>query len=322
MRRLVLIASLLVSLTMGTTTVVDAAPAKTTELRIATQPAPLYAPIFIAKQKHWLEDELRKDGITVKWSSFVAGPPENESFAAGQQDIGFIGDTPVIIARAAGLDTRIVGTAVIGPKALALVATRKSGIKTLADLKGKRVAVTKGSYAHHLLYLLLQKAKLNADDVKLIHLPPAYLVNAFNHGDVDAAVTWEPFLSKIEENGTRIADGTGIKQGLCVIFARQEYARANPQIVASLLKAYQRGYDFLKAHPQEAARLVAPETRLPPEQIVALFSKLDFSPVIRAGNVQELKRTEEFLRTSSLSRSRVDIDSFIDAQYLKQAGLK
>jgi sulfonate transport system substrate-binding protein len=213
MKKIAFIVGLLISWTIWPTSNAAAAPPRTTELRIATQPAPLYAPIFVAKQKHWLEDELRKDGITVKWSSFVAGPPENEAFAAGQQDIGFIGDTPVIIARSAGLDTRVVGTAVIGPKALALVASRKSGIRTLADLKGKRIAVTKGSYAHHLLYLLLQKANLNTNDINLIHLAPADLVNAFNHGDVDAAVTWEPFLSRIEGNGIRIADGTGIKQG-------------------------------------------------------------------------------------------------------------
>ncbi len=220
------------------------------------------------------------------------------------------------------LDTRVVGTAAIGPKALALVASRKSGIRTLADLKGKRIAVTKGSYAHHLLYLLLQEAKLNTNDINLIHLAPADLVNAFNHGDVDAAVTWEPFLSRIEGNGIRIADGTGIKQGLCVIFARNQFATANPQLVASVLRAYQRGYEYLKAHPQESAQLVAIETKLPPDQIVSLYGKLDFSPAIRPGNVQELKRTEQFLFTTGLSRSRVNIDAFVDTRYFKQAGLK
>lgn len=319
MKQFVLSIVLLLSLiSVGT----FAVPASAGELRIATQPAPMYAPIFVAKQKHWLEDELKKDGITVKWSSFVAGPPENEAFAAGQQDIGFLGDTPAIIARSAGLNTRIIGTGSIGPRALALVATRKSGIKTVADLKGKRVAVTKGSYAHHLLYVLLQNAKLNVGDIKLIHLAPADLVNAFNHGDVDAAVTWEPFLSWVEKNGTRIADGTGVKQGLCVIIARQEFANANPQLISAVLKAYQRGYDFLRAHPQEAAQLVAIETKLPAEQIVPLFGKLDFTPTISTGNIQELKRTEEFLFSDNLSRAHVDINAFVDTRYLKLAGWK
>jgi sulfonate transport system substrate-binding protein len=155
----------------------SAAPAQATELRLATQPAPLYAPIFVAKQKHWIEDELKKDGVTVKWSSFVAGPPENESFAAGQQDVGVMGDTPALIARAAGQNTRIVGISAVGPKALALAVPKDSTLKTAAELKGKRVAVTKGSYAHHLLYVILKNAGLQFSDIKLVHLPPADLVS-------------------------------------------------------------------------------------------------------------------------------------------------
>jgi sulfonate transport system substrate-binding protein len=319
-----LIPVLLASLVFATVPVLAAAPEKkATELRIATQPAPFFAPIFIAKQKHWLEDDLKTNGVTVKWSSFAAGPPENESFAAGQQDIGFLGDTPAIIARSAGLNTRGVGVAAVGPTALALVAQRGSNINTAADLKGKRVAVTKGSYAHHLLYLLLKQANLSDSDIKLIHLPPADLVTAFLHGDVDAAATWEPYLSRLEENGAKfIADGTGIKKGELVIIATQEFASANPEVVEKVLKAYQRGNEFIKTHPQEAAQLLAPEVKLSPEQVLKVVGKFDYSPIIRPEHVQELKKTEEFLRTNNLSRSQVDIDAFVDTRYLKQAGLK
>jgi sulfonate transport system substrate-binding protein len=111
-----------------------------TELRIATQPAPLFSPIFVAKQLHWLEDELKADAATVKWSSFIAGPPENESFLAGQQDLGVLGDTPAIIARSAGLKSRIIGTSATGPKALALIARKDSTIGSPADLRGHKVA--------------------------------------------------------------------------------------------------------------------------------------------------------------------------------------
>ena len=167
------------SYTILLTLLLPSLSAQATELRIATQPAPLYSPIFVAKQNHWLEDELKKDGITVKWSSFVAGPPENESFAAGQQDVGVMGDTPAIIARAAGQNTRVVGISAVGPKALAVVVPKGSSIKSPAELRGKRVAVTKGSYAHHLLYVILKNAGLKFSDIKLIHLPPPTLSAPF-----------------------------------------------------------------------------------------------------------------------------------------------
>jgi sulfonate transport system substrate-binding protein len=318
MKRLIPIVGLLLSLTFGATNVLGAAVPKAKEVRIAIQPSLALVPIFIVKQKHWLEDELTKDGITVKWSSFVSGPPENESFAAGQQDIGFIGDTPAIIGRSAGLNTRVVGVASVGPKTQALVVPKSSAIKTVADLRGKRVGVTKGSTAHHLLYLLLEKTHLTVNDIKLIHLPPADLVNAFNHGDLDAAATWEPFLGKLEENGARrIADGTGVKQNLCPIFVRQEFASANPELVQKVLKVYQRAYRFAKTHPQETAQLAAVEVKLPPEQVLRLIGRFDYDPMIRPVDVEELKKTEEFLRANNLSRSRVDIDAFVDTRYLK-----
>src|SRR5512138_532076 len=129
-------------------------PAGAEELRIATQPIPHYAPIFVAKQKKWLDEELVKAGArntSVKWASFSAGPPINESFASGQQDVGLLGDTPAIIGKAAGIDTRIVGLTSTGPRSLAVIVPAGSSIKTPKELKGKKVAVVKGSYAHHLL---------------------------------------------------------------------------------------------------------------------------------------------------------------------------
>ena len=297
--------------------------AQATELRIAIQPAPLFAPIFVAKQKHWLEDDLKRGGITVKWSSFVAGPPENESFAAGQQDIGVMGDTPALIARAAGQNTRVVGISAVGPKALAVVVPKGSSIKSPGELRGKRVAVTKGSYSHHLLYVVLKNAGLKFGDIKLIHLPPADLVSAFTRGDVDAASTWEPYLSRLEDEGARLlVDGTGIKKGELVIIAVDEYAKQNPRLVEKFLQTYKRGQDFIKANPKQVAELIASEVKLTPEQLSKVLTKLDFDPVIRPEHIDELKKTEEFLRSNELTKNPVDIDKFVDASYLKSAGLK
>jgi sulfonate transport system substrate-binding protein len=297
-------------------------PVGASELRIATQPAPIYAPIFIAKQKGWLEEDLKGDGVTVKWSSFVAGPPENESFFAGQQDVGVIGDTPAIIARAAGLKSRIIGLSATGPKALAIIARGETKIEKPEQLRGTKIGVTKGSYAHHLLALVLEKAGLKTSDVNIIHLPPADLVNAFNSGDVDAASTWEPFLSRIEKGSAkRIADGTGLKQGALVIFAIDAYAQRNPRIIDKFLKAYVRGYEFLKEHPKEGIDLIAPEVKLEPAQLEKVLTVLDFNPAITPATYDELKATESFLRSNGLSRAPVDINAFVDESYVKAAGI-
>jgi sulfonate transport system substrate-binding protein len=292
------------------------------ELRIATQPAPLYGPVFVAKRKGWLEGELKELGVTVKWSSFVAGPPENESFFAGNQDIGVLGDTPAIIAKSAGLKSRVIGVSANGPKALAIVARDGTQIERPEQLRGKKIGVTKGSYAHHLLALVLEKGNLKEEDVKIIHLPPADLVNAFNAGELDAASTWEPFLSRIEVGkARRIADGSGIKQGTLVIIAMDEFAKNNPEIVRRFLLAYRRGFEFIKEHPKEAANLIADEVKMEPQAYERLIPVFDYNPVITSDTYRELKATEAFLRSKSLTKNLVDIDAFVDTTYLRTIGL-
>ncbi|BBB89616.1 MAG TPA: aliphatic sulfonate ABC transporter substrate-binding protein [Methylomusa anaerophila] len=294
------------------------------ELRIATQPIPAYAPIFVAKKQGWLEDKLKQAGVTVKWSSFDAGPPMNESFAAGQQDIGFLGDSAAIIPKAAGQDTRIVGLCAAAPQGLAIVVPKDSKIASAKDLKGKKVAVVKGSFAHHLLVLVLKNNGLTVDDIQFLNLSQADSATALAKGDIDAAAIWEPLITRLEDQGTAkvLVDGTGIKKGLLVIVATNNFAVKNPEIVKEFLLAYQRGSEFIKSNPQEAAKLIADEVKISPEQLVKILPKFDYSPVLHDDDIQELKLGEEFMRNAGIIKSPVDINAFIDSSYLKAAGIQ
>lgn len=294
------------------------------ELRIATQPGPHYAPIFIAKKKGWLEAELKKEKVTVKWTTFLAGPPMNEAFAAGEEDIGLLGDTPAIIARAAGQDIRVVGLASSGPKALAVIVRKNSTVKSAKELKGKKVAVTKGSYAHHLLALVLQNSGLTTEDIQLINLPVADIGTALNTGDIEAGAIWEPHITKLEESGAIrvLADGTNIKKGVLVIITSNKFAVQNPALVTAFLNAYKRGYDFVKANPTQAADLIADEAKLTPEQLLKVFPKFNYWPGINADDIEELKKSEEFMRANDIIKTEVNINDFIDSRYLKTVGIK
>lgn len=296
------------------------------EIRFATQPIPQYAPIFVAKQKRWLEEELAKVGArpTLKWSSFAAGPPINESFAAGQQDIGFLGDTPAIIGKSAGINTRIIGLTSTGPKALAVVVPARSGIRSPRELKGKKVAVVKGSYAHHLLVLVLQKGGLTVNDIELINLSQADIATAIVNGNIDAAAIWEPLITKLEGQGAVrvIADGTGIKKGALVIIATNDFVSKRREQAQAVLRAYQRGARFIKSNPREAAQLIASDINIPPDSLAKVFAKFDYQPAIQADDIEELKRTEAFMRSVSLIKSGVNIESFADVSLARGAGLK
>lgn len=294
------------------------------EIRVATQPIPHFAPIFVAKQKGWLEEDLKKVGVTIKWTSFNAGPPMNESFAAGQQDIGFMGDSPAIIAKAAGQNTRIVGLSTVGPKGLALVVAKESTLNSAKDLKGKKIGVVKGSYAHHLLFLVLKNNGLTTDDIQIVNLTLADIGTVLAKGDIDAGAIWEPLITKLDDKGEArvLIDGTGIKKGILVIGATDDFATKNPELVKIFLKAYQRGNEFIKANPQEAANLIVDDVKLSPEQLAKVLVKFDFNPSLNANDIEELKASEEFMRNVGITKTKVDVDAFVDTGYLRGAGIQ
>ncbi|HOJ76776.1 MAG TPA: aliphatic sulfonate ABC transporter substrate-binding protein [Bacillota bacterium] len=294
------------------------------ELRIALQPIPFYAPLFIAKQQGWLEAELKQEKAKLKWHFFLSGPAVNEAFAAGQIDIGLMGDTPALIARASGQDLRIVSLAASGPKAQALAIPKNSNIKSVKELKGKRVAVIKGTGVHHFLALAFQKNGLKFNDVQIVNLQIEDIGAALTSGNVEAGAIWEPYITQwVENGGIRIlTDGTGIKRGLSVILVSNKFAVQNPALVNALLKAYQRGYEFLKAAPQQAAELVAKEVNLTPKQLLQVFTKFNYWPGISDADIDDLKKSEEFMRDQKIIRSKVDIDAFVDRRYLQAAGIK
>lgn len=286
-------------------------------LRIALQPAALYGPIFVVKEKGWLEQELAPKGITVRWTFFESGPPENESFAAGEQDVGVMGDSPAIIARAAGQDTRIVGMAATGPQSLAVVIPKLSKVSSPAELKGKKVGVVKGSYAHHLLALVLEGAGLTLSDIQAINLGHAEIAAALQRGDLDAGAVWEPLLTKLQDEGTArvLQDGTGIKKGALVILATQSFASQNPELVTTVLRAYQRGHAFINAQPDEAAGLVSKDVRLSPDRLRKVLAKFDFDPELHPDDIEELLRTEAFMRSAGITKAAVDIHGFVDNRF-------
>jgi sulfonate transport system substrate-binding protein len=307
-------------------TPVSGSVASASEIRLATQPIPQYAPIFVAKHKGFIDEELAKIGekADIKWSSFAAGPPINESFAAGQQDFGFLGDVPAIIGKSAGINTRIIALTSAGPTSLAVIVPTKSGIRSPKDLKGKKVAVVKGSYAHHLLLLVLQKGGLTANDIELINLSQADIATAIINGNVDAAAVWEPLLTKLTVQGSVrvLADGTGIKKGVLVIIGTNDFVTKNRAKTKALLRAYERGVVFIKAHPQEAASLIAADVNLPADLLVKVFQKLDYNPAIQPEDIAEIKKSELFLRSSGLIKSDVNIDTFTDVSFTRELSLK
>jgi sulfonate transport system substrate-binding protein len=164
------------------------------QLRIGYQKSAVN--LVILKQQGALEK--RFPSSRVQWIEFPAGPQLLEALAAGSLEFGLTGDTPPVFAQAAGKDLLYVGAEPSKPDSSAILVLPSSPLKRLQDLKGRRIALQKGSSAHYLLVRAVQKAGLAWGDIQPIYLAPADARAAFERGSVDAWAIWDPFYAAAE----------------------------------------------------------------------------------------------------------------------------
>lgn len=296
------------------------------ELRISTQRTPLYAPLYVAKNLGWLDEELAKSspGTKAKYLVFEAGAPVNESFAAGLADIGTLGDTPFTVGAAAGIERKIIGKASDGPKTLAVIVAYNSNIKTAADLKGKKVAVPKATYTEHLLSLVLGTSGLTLKDVQYFNLLNQDVAPAIIAGDVDAGAVWEPFLTKFESQKTIrvLADGTGLKTGIQAIAASPEALKNKREAIKAFFRAYERARAYILKNPEAAAKLIAKDVNLSPDLNLLVLNRLNFNPILTDSDIEEFKKTAVYIYKASIVKREVNITPIIDLSILKEVGLQ
>ena len=289
-----------------------------TVLRIAAQPYPLYTPVYVAYRLGYLDEELNAVGAKYEWKSFKSGPLVNEAVAAGEADLGFMADLPAIIAKSTGLPIEVVSNVAYGEKGIAVLAKADSPIKSVADLKGKKVAYATGSYAQHLLALLLSKEGLTLNDVQSVNLGAGDQPAALASGEVDAIVIWEQYISQLTSDGTAkvIADGTGVKRGNMVTYAVSDYANKNPKVIEAYIKALNRADEVKKNEPEKAAEAVAEDFGVNKELMLKIIPNFTFSTEFTEDDIAEIKNVKDFSLESGIISKDVDIDSFINKKYL------
>lgn len=227
------------------------------ELRIGYQK---YGTLVILKARGTLEKRLAEKGVAVKWTEFPFGPPLLEAINVGSIDVGTVGESPPIFAQAAGADLVYIGNEPPAPSAEALIVPKDSPVKSVADLKGKKIAVAKGSNANFLLVKLLENAGLKFSDVEVVYLPPADARAAFESGRVDAWTIWDPFLAAAEKqlNARAVADGKGAVANHQFYLAARAYAEKHPEIVHILLEEIDKIDQWGKQNPKEVAKFISP----------------------------------------------------------------
>ncbi len=210
--------------------------------------------LSILKGRGTLEKRLTPLGVKVTWTEFTAGPVQLEALNVGSIDFGDVGEAPPIFAQAAGAPLVYVGATVPRPALEAVVVPKDSPIRSVADLKGKRVAYNKGSNVQYFLVKLLQKHGLQFSDVQSVYLAPADARAAFERGAVDAWVIWDPFLAAAQQTlqARLLADATGVVNNRGYYFSSRDFATKNTDVLRIALQEI-NGIDAWVGHNKEAA---------------------------------------------------------------------
>ncbi|MCP1645031.1 sulfonate transport system substrate-binding protein [Pseudomonas citronellolis] len=224
-----------------------------------------YGTLVLLKARGTLEKRLAEQGIKVQWTEFPGGPQLLEGLNVGSIDFGVTGETPPVFAQAAGADLVYVANEPPAPTSEAILLPKDSPIKSVAELKGRKVALNKGSNVHYLLVRALEENGLKYSDIQPVYLPPADARAAFERGAVDAWVIWDPYQAAAEKqlHARTLVDARGLADNHQFYLATRTYAKEHPQVLTTLVEEVRSVGEWSQKNPEQVTEQVAPLLGLP-----------------------------------------------------------
>lgn len=231
------------------------------ELRIGYQKSGV---LVIARQRASLEKAFAPKSIAINWVEFSSGPPMLEAMNNGRVDVGAVGDSPPIFAQAAGANiVYVAGQPITNGQGILVPA--KSEIRTLADLKGKRIGFTKGSSAHNVTVQALEKAGLTYQDVTPVYLTPPDAGPAFANGSIDAWAIWDPYfaIGEAKQGGRVLVNAHEIAKTNAFLIANKDFARDHSGVLRQAIDVLADAARWAEANRDQVAQSLATVTGLP-----------------------------------------------------------
>jgi len=230
-------------------------------VNIGYQKANIFA---LLKYRGSLDESFKKQGIAVRWVEFPAGPQMLEGLNVGSIDLAATGDAPPAFAQAAKADLVYLAHSPANPKTEAIVVPENSAIHSVADLKGKRVGLNKGSDVNYLLVVALEKAGLSYKDITPVYLTPADARAAFQQGAIDAWVIWDPYLAEVETNAKarQVSNAEGLVPHYTFYLASRKFAENYPDTAKQVVDELGTLSDWANSHQDDAAAILSTSTGL------------------------------------------------------------
>lgn len=263
------------------------------QLRIGYQKSAVN--LVILKQQGVLEKRFPQ--TKVSWIEFPAGPQLLEALSVGALEFGLTGDSPPVFAQAAGKDLVYAGAEPSKPDSSAILVLKDSPIRTLADLKGRKIALQKGSSAHYLLVRAVDQAGLQWSDIQPIYLAPADARAAFERRSVDAWVIWDPFYAATELaiQPRVITTGRGLSGNNSFYLASLPLAKRHPEVIGVLFDELTRADRFAQEQRPAAIKLISDFSGLDAGVVSLFLQRRPRSPVglLTADTVTDQQRVAD-----------------------------
>jgi len=271
----------------------------TSELRIGYQKSSVN--LMVARERRLLDATL--PGVGVKWVEFPAGPQILEALAVGSLDFGFTGDTPPVFAQAAGKDIWYVGLEPPKPASSAILVPRDSPIRSLSDLKGRRIGLQKGSSSHYLVLRALEKGGLQWSDITALYLAPSDARAAFEKGALDAWSIWDPYYAAAEIDGRArvLTTGKGLTSNNSFYLGSRELTR-RPAIVKGLFAALTQADALGRANLPQTAKFLSEATGVPLAGTIRFLDRRSSGPitVLKPSDIADQQRLADAFSRAGL----------------------
>ena len=233
--------------------------------------------LVITRQQAVLEKKFAARQISIKWIEFTSGPPLLEAMSAGSVDLGAVGDTPPIFAQAANANiVYVAGSRITNGQGILVPAN--SGIRTIADLKGKRIGFTKGSSAHNVVISTLEKAGLTYADITTVYLTPPDAVPAFASGSIDAWAVWDPYfaIGEKRQNGRILVNAHEVAKTNSFYLANRDFANKHVRETRDVIDGLAEAARWAESNRAEVAAALAAVTGVPLEVQTVAANRASF----------------------------------------------
>lgn len=278
-----------------------------------------FGALFYLKAKNSLENRLAKMGWSVEWTEFAAGPPILEAIGKGKIDLGYAGVAPPIFAQSEGVPFVYIANDSALPGSMGIIVPQDSPIRTLADLKGKKIAATQKTAGHYLLIRALTQGGLQLKDAQFVDLPPPKAQEAFVRGEVDAWAIWQPFIAQLQETMPVhfLANSDRLMNDRNFYLASRSFASDFPDIVKIVMGETRQMATWITKNPELAAEFISARTGMKITTAILLTKSRHYDLLpIQDRAVEEQQRIAEIFFRLGLLPERIWVEDVIWKQKL------